>query len=516
MKNRLVICFFQLMTLSAFSASTIDSLMIEYDQSLLHAQEYCQQREARIDSLKALPTSASNMFAIGTEYTPYQCDSALRYFSMASELEEEPISTLSKLKLIYLLASIGYYSEGFEEKQSLHRDTIEKYHLLDDYYNAIDHLYGEAAVYSKINRHQQYYFHLSALHRDSLFFQMSMQTPTADYYKMLLIKARNEKRYDQALLYSDSTLMLTDQNSRSFAIMAYERAIIYRDMGDNRAFEEWLIRSAITDVRSGITDNGSSWMLAEMMYHNGDLERAHHYIEYSLANAGFFNARLRYMQINPLGNLINTTYQHQQSVLSRRLSIALLSIGALLVCLLLILLYTIRQYKHLHSLNKHLHSLNNQLAEMNQQLTALNASLEESNIVKEQYICRYLEVYRDYISRITKLARKAGEKDPDAIMKREMAEFYRQFDHTFLSLYRNFVTDFNALLVPEQRIYPQPGEGLTTELRIFALIRLGITSSTKIAELLCYSPNTIYNYRAKVKNASLGERDTFELRVAEL
>ena len=66
---------------------------------------------------------------------------------------------------------------------------------------------------------------------------MSMQAPTADYYKMLLIKARNEKRYDQALLYSDSTLMLTDQNSRSFAIMAYERAIIYRDMGDNRAFE---------------------------------------------------------------------------------------------------------------------------------------------------------------------------------------------------------------------------------------------------------------------------------------
>ena len=153
---------------------------------------------------------------------------------------------------------------------------------------------------------------------------------------------------------------------------------------------------------------------------------------------------------------------------------------------------------------------------MNQQLTALNASLEESNIVKEQYICRYLEVYRDYISRITKLARKAGEKDPDAIMKREMAEFYRQFDHTFLSLYRNFVTDFNALLVPEQRIYPKAGEGLTTELRIFALIRLGITSSTKIAELLCYSPNTIYNYRAKVKNASLGDRDSFELRVAKL
>lgn len=516
MKTLLVICFFQLVTLSALSASTIDSLLAEYDQSLLHAEEYCMLREARIDSLKALPATASNMYAIGEEYTPYQCDSALRYFSMAVEQEEEPVSTLSRLKLIYLLASIGYYSEGFEEQRSLHRDTIEKYHLLNDYYNAIDHLYGEAAVYSKLNQHRQYYFHLSDLHRDSLFQQLSQQTPTADFYKMLLIKARNEKRYDQALLYSDSTLMLTAPQSHLFAIMAYERAIIYREMGDTNEFEEWLIRSAITDVKSGITDNGSSWMLAEMMYNNGDLKRAHHYIEYSLANAGFFNARLRYMQINPLGNLINTTYQHQQSVLSRRLSIALLIIGALLVCLLLILLYTIRQYKHLHALNQQLAEMNQQLAEMNQQLTTLNASLEESNIVKEQYICRYLEVYRDYISRITKLARKAGEKDPDAIMKREMAEFYRQFDHTFLSLYRNFVADFNALLIPEERIYPKPGEGLTTELRIFALIRLGITSSTKIAELLCYSPNTIYNYRAKVKNASLGDRDTFELRVSQL
>lgn len=101
-------------------------------------------------------------------------------------------------------------------------------------------------------------------------------------------------------------------------------------------------------------------------------------------------------------------------------------------------------------------------------------------------------------------------------MKREMAEFYHQFDHTFLTLYRNFVTDFNALLAPEERIYPKPGEGLTTELRIFALIRLGIDSSAKIAELLCYSPNTIYNYRARVKNAALGDRDTFEQRVAKL
>ena len=101
-------------------------------------------------------------------------------------------------------------------------------------------------------------------------------------------------------------------------------------------------------------------------------------------------------------------------------------------------------------------------------------------------------------------------------MDREMDNFYRSFDDTFLSLYGTFVEDFNALLKPEARLIPKPGERMTIEMRIFALILLGITSSAKIAELLCYSPNTISNYRVKMKNAALGHRDTFEQRVQQI
>ena len=166
--------------------------------------------------------------------------------------------------------------------------------------------------------------------------------------------------------------------------------------------------------------------------------------------------------------------------------------------------------------NHKLQVLNREMEAMNEQQRLINHQLKDANKVKEQYICRYLEVYSDYIRRLTTMARKAGEKDPAAFMDREMDNFYRSFDDTFLSLYGTFVADFNALLKPEARLTPKPGERMTIEMRIFALILLGITSSAKIAELLCYSPNTISNYRVKMKNAALGDRDSFEQRVQEI
>ena len=155
--------------------------------------------------------------------------------------------------------------------------------------------------------------------------------------------------------------------------------------------------------------------------------------------------------------------------------------------------------------NKELHALNHKLR-------TLIGQLEESNMVKEQYICRYLEVYSDMIDRMARMARKT-EKDPDAFLRKEMAVFYRDFDRTFLTLYPTFVNDFNALLHAEARIMPKQGDMLTTELRIFALVRLGIDASAKIAQLLRFAPNTIYNYRAQIRNAAISSKDEFERSV---
>ena len=278
--------------------------------------------------------------------------------------------------------------------------------------------------------------------------------------------------------------------------------MIYEQMGNSDKRREWLIRSAITDVRCGITDNGSSWIVAQDCFDAGDAKRAFRFSDYSTTNASLFNAPTRFIQNFTPGHLIAQKHEYEQHKDGIRMLIGLGLLLLALIAMVVTVIYSMHQYRKLKVLNE--------------QLVSLNAQLKETDKVKEQYICRYLEVYNDYIRRLTTMARKAGEKDAAAFMDREMDNFYRSFDDTFLSLYGTFVQDFNALLKPEARLTPKPGERMTVEMRIFALILLGITSSAKIAELLCYSPNTISNYRVKMKNAALGDRDSFEQRVQEI
>ena len=146
----------------------------------------------------------------------------------------------------------------------------------------------------------------------------------------------------------------------------------------------------------------------------------------------------------------------------------------------------------------------------------MNNSLHEANNIKERYISLYLVACADNLRRMAKMAPKATGQTSAQFMEAEMPAFYQRFDTSFLSIYPDFVEEFNALLRPEERIYPEKEGALNTELRIFALIRLGIDSSTRIAELLCYSTNTIYNYRARVKNHALDDREGFEDRVRRI
>lgn len=170
-----------------------------------------------------------------------------------------------------------------------------------------------------------------------------------------------------------------------------------------------------------------------------------------------------------------------------------------------------------------------ELAVINKQLQSLNSELSEANLIKEEYIAHFLSIcslyidkmdnYRKQISKRITLGQVAEllkiSKSSD-IIDNELKDFYLNFDNTFLHLYPRFVQDFNNLLNEEERIILKKGESLNTELRIFALIRLGIDDSSKIANLLRYSVNTIYNYRAKVKNKALGNRDNFEEEVRKI
>ncbi|MDY4149075.1 MAG: DUF6377 domain-containing protein [Paludibacteraceae bacterium] len=293
-------------------------------------------------------------------------------------------------------------------------------------------------------------------------------------------------------------------DTHEYAIYAYRRSDAARYAGENEEQEEWLIRSAIADVRSGVTDNASSWMLAEIVYNNGegDIERAYKYVQYSLNNAAIFDARMRFMQINQVSQIINRAYEQQQQQASQRLHIFLIILLIVLLLMVVLAMVVVRQNRRLHSLNH--------------KMKAVNNSLHEANNIKERYISLYLVACADNLRRMAKMAPKATGQTSAQFMEAEMPAFYQRFDTSFLSIYPDFVEEFNALLRPEERIYPEKEGALNTELRIFALIRLGIDSSTRIAELLCYSTNTIYNYRARVKNHALDDREGFEDRVRRI
>lgn len=511
------------------ATTALDSLLNIYDTEIESAEFYTEERRNYIDSLKSSinMTLPESQIIIGKLYIPYQCDSALFYLSQAANVTDQISAKEAKLYLIYLLASIGYYNEGFILSNNLQPLPSV---LLSQYYETLAHLHGEAFVYGKMEQLQQFHQQQAEAYKDSLFMVLQQKDLTPTYIsrygwkenewlelkKRQLIQAREQRDYEQAIAISNQVFEYVAPNTHTYAIFAYETACVYNDMQDSVEYLAWLLRSSIADVRSGVCDNASSWTMASIMYEDGQLERAMKYIDYSQTNARFFNAKLRRLQINPLNNLISDTYQMQKEKMSRRLQWSVVGLIVLLATVIVLLLFSMHQNKRLHSFNKKQKQLNNQLKQLNAQLLQLNQSLRESDHVKEQYICKYLEVYSEYIQRITKMARKAGVKDPEGFMKQEMQQFYVHFDNTFLTIYHNFVTEFNKLLKPNHQIYPKQGELLTTELRIFALIRLGIDSSAKIAKLLCYSPNTIYNYRASMRNAALGDRDTFEERVKTL
>ena len=508
MKKLLSIVFALSLFAGVEAKSTLDSLMSTYYEEAGQAEVYRSVRQRRIDSLKNVhPLTRDTELRIAREYQHYQSDSSRAWYLKLINAPE-PYRTHAYTGLVELATSIGKYADGMVLVPDV-TDMPDSLHI--DWLEAVWKLHVEAAASTAIPQLKTRWTEAAKVYYDSLLLVMDRHSAMSEDIRLRreILGASDSDDVKLALAINDTMLSHIAEWSHPYAIAAYNRAMMYEKLGRDRKRIEWLTRSSIADVRCGITDNGSSWLVAKECYESGDLERAYRFSDYSLTNASFFNAPTRFIQTYALGHEIGSSYENRLHRYYVRLIIALVFVVLATVCILLITLYAFRQNRRLNTLNREMQQINERINETNRQLKA-------SNFVKEQYICRYLEVYSDYIRRLTTMARKAGEKDPAGFMDREMENFYRSFDDTFLSLYGTFVQDFNALLKPEARITPKPGERMTIEMRIFALILLGITSSAKIAELLCYSPNTISNYRVKMKNGALGDRDTFEQRVQQI
>lgn len=496
----------------------IDSLLSVLDKEIEHHALYLAQRAQTIEDVRALPYSAEQQLRMAALYKPYQSDSAITCLTRV--LQDVRYHKQAQVELLDIFSSTGLFAESFRLAGEL---TAVPDSLRFRYYEAMNRLYSWAANNCKTQHNSRNYARIGEVYFDSLYSEALQLPACVERYNVEVMRLRSTGNYKQALQSSDSIFAIVREDTHDYALYAYQRYLIYKDLQQPDRAEEWLIRAAITDIRCAVTDNGASWILANHLYQKGDIDRANHYIEYSLQNAAFFNAPLRYIQMNQLAHLITQTYQQRQQETQQRLMWALYAVAFCLLLLLVFVVYTLHQNKALQrlaqaqeTLNRQLQELHEKQKELNRQLSDSNCRLRDANRLKQQYICRFLIVYSEYIRRLSKMARRAGERDTDIFLAQEMQKFYAAFDETFLSIYPDFVEDFNGLLEEQERITIKPSGKLTTELRIYALVCLGIDNVGQIAELLCYSTSTIYNYRVRMKTHALNKSENFDALVRQL
>ena len=312
----------------------------------------------------------------------------------------------------------------------------------------------------------------------------------------------------------------TDIAKRRF--LAYTLSESYQLQGDRAAQRYYLTLSAISDLQSSVKEYISLRKLALLLYEEGDINRAYDYMTCSMDDALSCNARSRTIEVTEIYPVIDKAYQLKSAKKQRTIFLLFVGISLLAVCLIAAVIYVSRQMRKLTIARQ-------ELAEANAQLMSFNQILTETSLIKEAYIAQYINRCSIYIDKMDKyrrqLAKLASASKLDELFKMiksdifietERREFYHEFDRTFLALFPDFVLAFNALLHEKDRIHPKSNELLTTELRLFALIRLGITDSTRIAEFLQYSVTTIYNYRSKIRNKAIGDKNEFEQQVMRI
>lgn len=510
----------------------IDSCLVALDNAIGQYKQYAAVREARIErltkSLRTADTLTMGYYNLNQslyiEYKPYVCDSAIYYLNRNMEWAERHgknyLIEETRIKLAYLMMSAGMYEEASERLKQVNRITLPD-GLYRDYYNCYRSFYGELGAYTQDNSSKKRYFNLSRCYEDSLL--AILPIGSYEYLEHRELRKMTDGDVKGALMINDTILARLKDNTPEYALFTYYRSQLFRQSGDKDHELYFLSLSALADIRMAITDHASLWNLAQLLYEKGDIERAYRYMRFSWDQTKFYNARLRSWQSAGILSLIDKTYQAMIEKQNKRLQQYVLAITALFVLLSVALVYIYWQMRKLAIARNHLQEANEQLEQLNKSLRSLNLDLSEANQIKEEHIARFVKLCSTYIDKLDIYRRMVNKKltagqtsellkmtrSQDAL-DRELEELYKNFDSTFLHIFPNFVNQFNALLQSDARIALKRGELLNTELRIFALIRLGIEDSSQIAEFLRYSVNTIYNYRSKVKNKSSVSRDDFE------
>ena len=527
------------------------------DSLLTRQKDFQRQKLLKIGEIMEKKKHASSDFdrflsngLLAEEYATFRADSALKYIDLNLDIANKNGNSEWKARTLLsksnLLTGTGLLSEASQIMSQINRESLPD-DLLTEYFGEMIYLYSHLGNYAGGDGNR--YYIKERAYKDSIMATLTPDHPDYLWYKGWDVLG-TDKTDDSLIPSLEKRLAESGLNTRRDAKEAYMLSKLYEWKGDKENSKKYMALSSIVDVKTANAEIASMEDLAKMLFAENDIDHAYSYINYSLDQARSFPNRVRILSITKTIGSINLAYQERNKKQEQRIRLFLVVVCLLAVILFATVTIIIVQNRRLKkqranldeankSLSKNLSELSEaqrQLAEANAKLKNLNNDLQtkndelnEANYVKEEYIGYVFTICSNYIRKledfrksihVKAVTRKFKEIEQATsshdFTKEELKDFYHSFDTIFLHIYPDFVKDFNSLLQDDKRIIPKDGELLNTELRIYALVRLGITDSVKIADFLHCSPQTVYNNRFKVRNKAIIPKEKFAETVRTL
>ena len=529
----------------------IPQLLATLDSILVQTGELASQKELKIAQLKKKLSNAANFeeeFWINKmlydESFVFNADSAMKYvdrnIQIATELKKKDWQDEWLINRSFMFAATGLLKEAGEVLEKVDSTSLSDGLKLSYYYQR-SYLYSHLGQYMGDQKqvNNKYYNEFENANKHML----ALVRPKDPLYWWCVASCNELSPEDSLFSALENVVLSSHHNTRLDAMNAYGLSNMYKRIGDKEKTMIYLIYSAMADLRVCNRDSASLQELSSLLYDAGDIDRAYAYMNYCLKAALLYPNRVRIINISTELDKIYANYQQRDIRWRNSLQNYLYVVTFFSIILVLALIGLYRQTKKLrksrteldsanHSLNQHVVELsqmhkqlalaNQELQNLNELLRSANQKLQESNDVKEEYIGYVFSICSNYISKLDEYRKNINRKlktgqfeearqltDNSSLTQNELKDFYANFDAIFLRVYPDFVADLNSLLRPEEQILLKDASELNTEVRIYALVRLGINDSVKIADFLHCSPQTVYNHRLRMRNKAIIPKDKF-------
>ena len=526
---------FILMPMQMMAKSTLATTDIVDEQHLLELLDeyidrrelYTEQKEEKIKQLKLklriAYSNTSRLSILNTiyhEYYTYRYDSAMVYanrgLSLALSDNNTYYATLNRINRAAVLSTGGFYSQAETLLNEIGENTVP-HQLKQYYYYTTTWLYSYWESFCDKSEFKDYY-----RQKKLQFLQLTVNTTHSNYVGLYAYLSGELAYLENPLgknVLRHYTIAINNSqvNSRVHASAAYSIARYYREIGNIQLYEKYIVEAAISDMVCPLKENLALQELSTYLYKKGPkyANRAARYIYCSMEDAQFYNNRLRMLEISNILPIIATANQEALAHKERIVRGVLAVVSFLSLVLLGMALLGYKQTKRLARSRREVKSQNLKLTELNEKLIATNHR-------RETYMRLFMDISAVYIRKLIEYRKLVGRKitanqtadllktiNSYKLAEEEATTFYTRFDRAFIELYPGFVEELNHLLLPDAKIELPSPNSLTTEVRIFALMRLGVTDSQEIATLLFYSTQTIYNYKSAMRTRAIN-RETFD------